>query len=202
MTTATKQSMPAALDTQNQHPKPHPKVRRESGQWVLTLTQWLPLPPAELFPFFSDAHNLEKLTPPLLRFEVLTPRPIQMGTGTLLDYRLRLRGFPIRWRTRILDWNPPYGFVDEQLKGPYVRWYHTHTFVSAAGPGGQPGTRCDDRVEYRPPGRAIAPLVNRLVVQRDVEKIFRYRAQILADLFADGRMIQADGLEGLDASIG
>lgn len=172
-----------------------PKVTRAGRNWVLTLSQWLPLPPEELFPFFADAYNLERITPPLLRFHVLTPRPIDMRVGTLLDYQLKVHAIPIRWRTRIAGWDPPHGFIDEQLKGPYARWHHTHTFTPAPGPGssqghaGRPGTRCDDRVEYRPRGGPLAPMVNKLFVQRDVEAIFRYRAQVLADMFADGRCI-------------
>jgi len=170
-------------------PPVDPRVRREGRYWVLTLSQWLPVEPEALFPFFADAYNLERITPPLLRFHVLTPRPIDMRVGTLLDYRLKVRGMPVRWRTRIAQWHPPHGFTDEQLKGPYVRWHHTHTFTPAIGANGQAGTRCDDRVEYRPPGGPLAPLINRLVVQRDVEAIFRYRAQVLAEVFADGQVM-------------
>lgn len=170
---------------------PDPRVRREGNQWVLTLSQWLPVPPSQLFPFFADAYNLEQLTPPLLRFHVVTPRPIDMQTGTLIDYRLRVRGMPIRWRTRIATWDPPHGFTDEQLRGPYRKWHHTHTFTPSAAPldehgtmtDNRPGTRCEDRVEYRPPGGPLAPLINKLAVQRDVEAIFRYRAQVLAKTF-------------------
>lgn len=189
MTTATPN--PALLPTA-QLPdarRPEPVVRRQGRGWVLTLSQWLALSPEALFPFFADAYNLERITPPLLRFHVLTPAPIDMKVGTLLDYRLKVRGVPIRWRTRIAGWDPPHGFIDEQLKGPYARWHHTHTFTPAVGPDGRPGTRCDDRVEYRPPGGPLAPLINKLLVQRDVESIFRYRAQVLADLFAGGELV-------------
>src|SRR3954451_64976 len=90
--------------------------------------QILPGAPDEVFPFFADARNLEAITPPLLRFRVTTPEPIEMGAGTLLEYRLRIHGIPVRWRTLIEDWAPPHRFVDTQLRGPYARWHHTHTF--------------------------------------------------------------------------
>lgn len=147
---------------------------------MLTRSIWLPRPRDEVFAFFSDAHNLEQLTPPFLRFEVLTPAPIPMRAGALIDYRLRLRGIPIRWRTEIAEWDPPRRFVDVQLRGPYRLWRHTHEFSDENG-----GTRCDDRVEYLVPGGA---LVAKLFVQRDVERIFEYReAQMRARFGEDER---------------
>ncbi|HVM61088.1 MAG TPA: SRPBCC family protein [Verrucomicrobiae bacterium] len=136
---------------------------------------WLPRPPAEVFPFFADAGNLDLLTPPWLRFEILTPLPVEMKVGTLIDYRLRLHGWPIRWRTRIREWQPPVRFVDEQLRGPYWQWIHEHTFVEREG-----STVVGDRVRYAVPGGA---LVNKLFVRRDVEKIFAYRQERLAARF-------------------
>lgn len=136
---------------------------------------WLPQPPETVFTFFADAWNLEQLTPSFLRFEVLTPAPIVMRAGMLIDYRLRVHGFPIRWRTEITDWNPPHRFVDQQLRGPYTLWHHTHTFSERNG-----GTDCFDEVHYRPRGGA---LVNWLFVRRDVEGIFAYRREQLLKLF-------------------
>jgi len=135
---------------------------------------WLPRLPEAVFRFFGEARNLEAITPPWLRFEVLTPAPIEMQTGTLIDYRIRVHGIPVRWQTEILDWNPPHRFVDVQRRGPYTRWHHTHTFVELDG-----GTMCVDQVQYRPRGGA---LMNWLFVRRDVEKIFAYRAMRLRDL--------------------
>jgi len=137
----------------------------------------LPLSPEELFPFFAEARNLETLTPPWLRFEVVTPEPVEMRSGTLIDYRLAWRGLPIRWRTVIEAWEPPHRFVDRMLKGPYRLWVHEHTFTAVAG-----GTRCDDRVEYAVPGGL---LVQRLAVGRDVERIFAFRTGRLRELFGD-----------------
>ena len=88
------------------------------------------IPIGEVFSFFSDAANLEAITPPELGLTILTERPIAMAPGALIDYRLRLLGFPFKWRTRITSWNPPHEFVDEQMSGPYKEWVHTHTFNS------------------------------------------------------------------------
>jgi ligand-binding SRPBCC domain-containing protein len=139
---------------------------------------WLPRPRAEVFPFFAEARNLEKITPPWLKFEVITPAPIEMRPGALIDYRIRVHGLPIRWRTEIEEWDPPHRFVDVQLRGPYTLWHHTHTFLERDG-----GTLCRDEVRYRPRGGAI---INRLFVQRDVEQIFLYRQKRLREIFKTG----------------
>ena len=136
---------------------------------------WLPKPREEIFPFFADAANLEKLTPPLLRFEILSPQPIPMKAGTLIDYRLRVHGVPLKWRTRISVWEPPFRFVDEQLSGPYRQWIHEHRFEEENG-----GTLCVDTVRYAVWGGAF---VNALVVKRDVAKIFAYRNTRLREIF-------------------
>lgn len=155
-----------------------PTVKRVGKHWQLTMSQWLNKPREELFEFFGNAANLEKITPDLLSFKVVTPPPIEMKPGTLIDYKLKVRGVPIRWRTLIETWEPCEKFTDEQLKGPYKRWHHTHTFADEDG-----GTRCNDIVEYAPPGGPLAPLINKLVVQNDVTKIFAYRAKVLDDMF-------------------
>lgn len=136
---------------------------------------WLPRPRAEVFAFFSDAGNLERITPPWLNFEILTPQPIELKAGALIDYRIRLYGVPIRWRTEIAEWNPPHHFVDQQLRGPYSLWHHTHRFEERDG-----GTLCTDEVRYRPFGGA---LVQRFFVGREVERIFTYRREQLCGLF-------------------
>lgn len=163
-----------------------PTITRDGKDWRLDMTQWLPLPPEKLFTFFGDAHNLERITPDLLGFKVLTPAPIDMHAGTLIDYKLRVRGIPLRWRTRIEAWEPPRRFVDLQLRGPYKRWHHTHTFEPHDG-----GTLCTDRVLYRPPGGPLAPLINKLAVQRDVVKIFEHRARWLAEHFTQSSGAEA-----------
>src|SRR5690606_37600721 len=112
----------------------------------LRRTQVVGRPIDEVFAFFSDAGNLERITPPSLRFRVLTPSPIDLKDGTLIDYRLSLSGVPFGWRTRIRGWQPPVMFIDEQLRGPYREWIHTHTFATVPE-----GTRLDDHVQYRLP---------------------------------------------------
>ena len=134
---------------------------------------WLPSQIDEVFEFFSDPYNLEELTPPILRFEVLTPAPIRMAEGTLIDYKLRLRGIPVRWQSEITAWEPPVRFVDEQRRGPYSMWVHEHTFVEKDG-----GTLARDNVNYAVPGGA---LVNKLFVARDVRRIFEYRTERLLE---------------------
>ena len=136
---------------------------------------WLPRTPTEVFSFFAQAANLEALTPPWLRFEVLTPQPILMRPGTLIDYQIRVRGIPFRWRTEIQEWHPPQRFVDVQLRGPYTLWHHTHTFEERDA-----GTLCSDHVRYRPRGGA---LINWLFVRSEVERIFAYRSERLSALF-------------------
>jgi ligand-binding SRPBCC domain-containing protein len=129
----------------------------------------VPRPLKEVFPFFADAANLQALTPPWLGFEILTPLPLAMREGALLDYRLRLHGIPITWRTEITAWDPPGRFVDEQLRGPYRLWVHEHTFTEAPG-----GTQVADRVRYAVPG---GRLVHRLFVAPDLRKVFAYRSR-------------------------
>ena len=107
------------------------------------ITTELPLPRQVVFEFFSDAANLQRITPPELHFEILTSLPAPMGQGAWIEYQLRLFGVPFRWLTRISEWNPPHHFVDDQLRGPYARWIHRHTFESAAG-----GTTIRDSVRY------------------------------------------------------
>lgn len=135
----------------------------------------LPAPRERVFAFFSDAFQLETLTPPWLRFSVLTPPPIALATGALIDYRLRIHGIPWRWQSRISVWEPPYRFVDEQLHGPYRRWYHEHTFEALGD-----HTLCRDVVDYAVPG---GRLMHTLLVRRDLETIFSYRMHKLLELF-------------------
>ena len=130
-----------------------------------------------MFPFFADAQNLERLTPPWLSFRILTPPPIDMHVGALIDYRISLRGIPMRWRTRIARWEPDRAFADEQLRGPYAIWHHTHTFTPQDG-----GTVLGDDVVMRPRGGPMAPLVMKFV-RGDVERIFQYRAKVMAEVF-------------------
>jgi ligand-binding SRPBCC domain-containing protein len=137
---------------------------------VLERRQRLPRPPQDVFPFFADAFNLEAITPPWLRFRVVTPEPVTMAEGTLLEYRLRLRGVPIRWLTRIAVWEPPVRFVDVQVSGPYRLWQHTHSFE----PDGD-GTLMRDRVRYALPLGPLGELAHLALVRRDLDRIFAFR---------------------------
>lgn len=137
----------------------------------------LPLPREEVFPFFAEAENLEKITPASLRFEILTPRPITMAEGLLIDYRLRIAGIPQRWRTRISRWEPPYRFTDEQLKGPYRKWEHTHTFHEC-----EEGTRMVDEVNYELPFGPLGNLAHPLI-RMQLRKIFNHRNQVIGEFF-------------------
>lgn len=137
-------------------------------------TLWLPRPREEIFAFFADAANLERLTPPWLHFHIVNPE-IVIRQGVLIDYRLRIHGVPLRWQSEISRWDPPSVFVDEQRKGPYRRWVHTHTFEEERG-----GTRVGDAVEFEAP---FEWLTGRFVM-RDVRAIFAFRQQALATIFS------------------
>ncbi len=131
-------------------------------------------PVDEVFRFFSMARNLERLTPPWLRFSVITPEPIAKRSGTLIDYRLRVRGIPLRWRSRIEEWHENTSFVDRQIRGPYRLWHHSHEF-SAEGDG----TRVLDRVDYALPLGPLGEVVHRVLVKRDLRRIFDYRREVV-----------------------
>ena len=143
--------------------------------YTLKAELWLPRPLEEVFNFFADPHNLEALTPALLRFEFLTPGPVEMKPGTRIDYRIRLHGFPVLWQSEITVWEPPHRFVDRQNRGPYRLWIHEHMFEAR-----DRGTNIRDSVRYAVPGGA---LVQKLLVSRDLEKIFSYRRRKLQEIF-------------------
>lgn len=132
--------------------------------------QYVERPVDAVFAVFADAHNLERITPPWLRFQLLGSGPAQMGVGTRIDYRLHLHGVPIRWTSRIEEWEPGRGFVDRQVHGPYRLWHHRHTFEAEGE-----GTIVGDHVHYALPLGALGNLAHRLFVRRDLERIFAYR---------------------------
>jgi len=136
-------------------------------------------PISEVFEFFSDAFNLEAITPPNVSFHVITPPPIDLKAGALIDYKLRVNAIPLSWTTRIEVWNPPFGFSDIQLRGPYKLWHHTHTFVETGD-----GTRMTDHVDYELPLGFLGDLAHRWWVRRDIEAIFAYRESIIRDRFS------------------
>jgi hypothetical protein len=139
---------------------------------TLRREQRLPGAPEAVFAFFADARNLEAITPPLLRFRVVTPGPVVMGAGTLIRYRMRVHGVPVSWLTEITAWEPPHRFVDEQREGPYALWHHTHTFAAAGDE-----TVMRDVVRYRIGFEPLGALAHALLVRRDLQRIFDYRAE-------------------------
>jgi ligand-binding SRPBCC domain-containing protein len=147
---------------------------------TLRREQRLPGMPEDVFAFFGDARNLEAITPPLLRFRVIDPDAIVMGSGALIRYRLRVHRVPVGWLTAIRAWDPPHRFVDEQLRGPYALWHHTHTFEPHPDHDGD--TLMRDVVRYALPFGSLGELAHRLFVARDVEAIFDYRAQQIGEL--------------------
>jgi ligand-binding SRPBCC domain-containing protein len=130
---------------------------------------------AEVFAFFADPSNLQQLTPAFLGFRILTPLPIVMREGTVIDYRLRVRGLPLRWRTVIERYEPMREFVDVQVRGPYRVWRHTHEFREVRG-----GTEVRDLVEYSLPLGVVGQVVHEVVVRRDLDRIFAYRQSVIA----------------------
>ena len=145
--------------------------------YTLRREQWVPRELPEVFAFFARAENLQALTPPWLSFRILTPTPIHMCAGASIEYALRLRGIPVRWLTGIERWNPPTEFIDIQVKGPYRLWRHTHQFAEVNN-----GTLITDVVEYALPFGPLGRLVHRVLVARDLSKIFDYRTQQVRSL--------------------
>ena len=146
------------------------------GYHTLRREQTLPGSPEDVFPFFADAGNLEAITPPELKFDIVTPRPIEMGEGTLIEYRLKLRGLPISWLTRIEVWEPGVRFVDQQMRGPYTLWHHTHEFEATA----DGSTLMRDVVRYALPFGPLGEIAHRLFVRRDLDRIFDFRTEEVA----------------------
>jgi ligand-binding SRPBCC domain-containing protein len=143
--------------------------------YMIKSSIWLPAPRERVFSFFSDPKNLQQITPNWLHFRILRSSTPEIGAGTVLDYKLRLRGVPIRWQSEITAWEPTLRFIDQQRRGPYRLWIHQHLFTEKEG-----GTQIEDLVEYAIIG---GRLVNRFLVRPDLEKIFAYRQEALRHLF-------------------
>ncbi len=147
------------------------------AEHILTRSLTLDLPIREVFDFFADAVNLERITPPELNFKIITEQPIDIKEGTLIDYKLRMRGLPLTWRTLISVWNPPFEFVDEALKSPYKQWIHKHTFTELA----PDKTLIEDKVRYRLPLEPLGDL-GHWFVRRELDYIFDFRQKAVAEI--------------------
>ena len=147
-------------------------------EYHLRRQQFVPRSIDSVFAFFADAMNLEYLTPPWLHFKIRTPLPLTLKTGALIDYTIRWRLLPVTWKTEILDWTPPRRFVDQQIKGPYRLWHHTHTFEVHSG-----GTLMTDFVRYALPLGLLGTIAHGLIVKRDLNAIFDYRFIRIAERF-------------------
>jgi ligand-binding SRPBCC domain-containing protein len=156
-------------------------VKRPDTPSCLEREQFVPLSVDDCFGFFADASNLEAITPPWLRFRILSPLPIAISEGAVIEYRLALHGLPFRWRTRIDQWEPGRRFVDRQVRGPFRLWEHTHTFEARDG-----GTTIRDRVLYRMPYGPFGALARRLLIGADLERIFDYRRDAVERLLGSG----------------
>lgn len=149
--------------------------------YKLTREQWVKRPLERVFPFFEKPENLALITPASLGFRLLTPSPVVMERGRIIDYTIRLMGVRVRWRSLISSYQPPYHFVDEQLMGPYSFWHHSHDFEESGG-----GTRLRDEVRYALPAVLPGPLaaaLHRWQIQPRLEQIFDYRQQQFQRLF-------------------
>lgn len=151
--------------------------RSELAASELKHRQWVPHPLYEVFGFFAAAENLEQLTPPFLRFRIVQTPP-RLEAGAHIEYKLRVHGVPFRWLTIIEEWNPPHSFVDVQASGPYKLWHHRHWFWPENG-----GTWIEDDVRYELPFGLIGRIVGKLMVKRDVERIFAYRERKIREIF-------------------
>ena len=149
------------------------------AEHILTRSLTLDISREEAFAFFADAGNLERITPPELNFHIITPQPINICEGALIDYKLRMRGLPVKWRTEISVWKPPFEFVDRQLKGPYKQWIHRHTFTELA----PSKTLIEDEVRYRLPLEPLGDIAH-FFVRRELEYIFGYRQKAVAEILA------------------
>jgi len=148
--------------------------------FLLERKQLIPRKPEDVFPFFEDPSNLDRLTPPGLRLRIQSSVTDKIKPGTEINYSLRWLGIPLRWRTVITRYRPPTEFVDTQVKGPYLLWHHTHTFRSVEG-----GTEMADVVRYQLPLGFLGSFVHTLVVRRQLERIFDYRAAAVSSIFEE-----------------
>lgn len=147
------------------------------AEHILTRSLTLNLTQEEVFEFFSDAGNLERITPPELNFQIITPQPIEIERGTLIDYKLKIRGFSVKWRTEIAVWNPPFEFVDRQISGPYKQWIHRHTFTEIE----KNKTLIEDEVKYRLPIEPFGDAIH-FLIRKELDYIFDFRQKAVKEI--------------------
>lgn len=157
-------------------------------EYRLEREQWIPAPLVRVFAFFSEAANLEAITPPWLGFRLLTSPPLEMAKDARIEYVIRLAGLPVRWRTRICCWEPPRRFIDVQERGPYAKWEHTHMFEALGE-----GTLMRDTVRYRLPLGPVGRLVHAVAVRAALASIFDYRFERVRERFAEGGAARLQG---------
>jgi ligand-binding SRPBCC domain-containing protein len=154
-------------------------------EYTLIREQWAPRSMEEVFPFFDDPQNLPRITPPALHFKITGMTPEVIREGTIITYRMKWFGIPYRWKTLIELWEPGEQFVDTQVSGPYILWHHTHTFESCQG-----GVFMTDRVRYRLPFGPVGVLLHTLIVKRQLNTIFDYRMQKIAEYLSEGKVFR------------
>ena len=147
------------------------------AEHILMRRQILDLPRKQVFEFFADAANLERITPPQLQFNIISPQPIKLKEGALIDYKLKLRGFSLKWRTVISVWNPPFEFTDEAMKSPYKQWIHRHIFTEIE----KGKTLMEDKVRYRLPFEPFGDLAH-WFVRREISRIFDFRQKTVVKI--------------------
>lgn len=146
--------------------------------YKLVKSQFIDTPINEVFSFFEKPENLQEITPPYLNFKIITPSPIKMEEGQVISYKIKLRGIPLTWKSLISLYDPPNSFIDEQIRGPYAIWHHTHTFKEEDG-----GTMIEDEVKYAIPFSIIGRICNHLFIKNDLNKIFQYRKEKISLIF-------------------
>ncbi|MEC9456602.1 MAG: SRPBCC family protein [Candidatus Neomarinimicrobiota bacterium] len=158
------------------------KIRREDLIIIYKLLteQFIEQPIDVVFDFFSKPENLEEITPPRLRFKIITPSPIIMEKGSVIDYYIKILGISVHWQTLITTFVPPYRFIDEQIKGPYSLWHHTHTFSEENG-----GTMIRDEVRYIVPAGFLGQIMNFIWIKKDLDDIFSYRKEVISEKFSE-----------------
>lgn len=156
-------------------------TKKLNRMFTLKRIQLIEQPVTDVFNFFQRPENLARITPPWLDFKILTSSPVRMTEEAIIDYTIRWIKIPIRWKTKITEYNPPHSFVDQQIRGPYTFWHHTHTFEKT-----KRGTRMTDTVRYALPMWIVGDFMHELVVRKQLNDIFDYRERAIDSIFKKG----------------